>query len=133
MYRHGVIWRILAAVLLVGFLTVGGVALYRAGWANGYQAAALASASGGQSGTSPAPLYGTYGPGFFWPGFGFPFFFFPFGPLLGFGFLLLVFFLISRLFFRPWGWRRWGGPYGPGDWSRSPHGEQENKEGQTEK
>ncbi len=113
MFRHGFIWRLLLSLLLVAVLAVGGVALYRAGFAQGYQAAALTAGTSGQATAPAVPYYGV-APWGYGPGWGFPFFF-PFAPLLGFGFLLLVFLLIGGIFR---GGRRFAGPYGhgPGHW-----------------
>ncbi len=124
MFGRGVFFRIFVALLLLGVLTAGGVALYRAGWAQGYQAGALAAHSGGSGATPQVPYYG-YPPLGFYPGFGFPFFF-PFGPLLGFGFFLLFFFLIGGLF--RFGWRRQWQDY-PGRHNRTEREEPGNSEG----
>jgi hypothetical protein len=113
------LFRVLATLLLVAILIGAGVAVYQAGFSQGY---AQASITAGNQGTSPVM------PGFpyrYWwgPGFGF----FPFFPLFGlFFFGLFVFFLIRVLFFpRWWGYgRRWG-PYPPEDQDR-----QENRSGQ---
>jgi hypothetical protein len=120
MFRFGsFIVRLLLALVLIGLLVAGGTALYRAGWANGYQAAAVSAGNAGKAVTPPVPYFAYppayFGPGYFYPGF------FPFGPLLGIGFFLLVFFLIGGIF-RFAFYRRWagkygsGGPYGPGGW-----------------
>lgn len=113
MFRYGFLWRVLLALLIIGVLVGGSMALYRFGWAQGYQAGAVIS-NGGSSGAAPQLPYYAYPPRYFYPGFGFPFFFFPFGPLLGIGFFLLFFFLIGGLFRfgRP---RRYGWEGHPGD------------------
>ena len=113
MFRQGILWRFLLALVILGVLTAGGSALFRAGWTQGYQAAALEANANGSGGTAPALPYGGYFPYRFGPGYG-PFFA-PFGLFFGFGFFLVVFFLIGGIF-RLGGWRRWGGYYGPGDW-----------------
>ena len=125
MFYRGLFWRILLAVLLVGLLVVGGGALYRAGWTQGYQAAALAAGASGSEGAPVAPFYGVYPPGAFYPAFGYPPFFAPFGApfglCLGIGFFLLLFLLIGA-FFRPhrWGPHKWGGGPKHGDWQHGP-------------
>jgi hypothetical protein len=111
MFRFGFVWRLLFALLVIGVLVAGGTALFRAGWAQGYQVGALATAPGG-SGNAPAlPYY--YPPYAFYPPFGFH----PFGLFgLVFGFFL-IFFLFGGLF-RFLGWRHWAGHTGYGDWSQ---------------
>lgn len=127
MFRFGFFGRLLLALLIVGFLLAGGTALYRFGWAQGYQVGALATNTGSQAGAPQAPYYGFYPPMRFWPGY--PGFLSPFWPFLGIGFFLLFFFLVGGLF-RFWGWRRWGGYYGPGPWGPGygPHGERDWRE-----
>jgi hypothetical protein len=120
MFRFGFLWRFLLALLLLGLLVAGGSALYRAGFAQGYQAAALAANSSGSTGTPGLPVQGYYPYPYFWPGYGYPGFF-PFGPLLGIGFFLLVFFLIGGLF-RGFAGRHWAGHTGHGDWGHGPEG-----------
>ncbi len=138
MFRGGFLVRIFLTLLLVGLLVAGGVALYRFGWAQGYQAGALiaAGSTSGQGSTPgqaapPAPYYYPYAPWFYGrpfigPGFGF----FPFFPLFGLGFFLIVFFLVGGLF-RVWGYRRWHGGPGPGYWHHE--GEQPSGEKTEEK
>ncbi len=120
MVRRYVFLRILITLLLVGLLAAGGAALYRFGWAQGYQAGALVAAGStagqGSQAAPPAPYYYPYAPWFYGrpfigPGFGF----FPFFPLFGLGFFLILFFLVGGLF-RMWGYRRWYGGPGPGYW-----------------
>ncbi len=129
MFRYGMVWRVLLTLLLVGVLIGAGVALYRYGWAQGYQAGAIV-ANNGNRGSTPQLPYSGYPPYYYYPGFGAPFFFFPFGPLLGLGAFLLVFFLIGGLFrfgrYRRWGWQNH--PDRPGGWERREQPEQENKE-----
>ena len=113
MFRTGLLWRLILALLLVGVLAAGGMALFRAGWAQGYQTGAL-SAAPSERGVAPvAPPYYPY------PGYGFYPFFAPFGlfPLIGLFFLL--FFLFGGLF-RFGGWRRWHEHSGYGDWGDRP-------------
>lgn len=113
MFRRGGFFRFLLTLLLVGLLVAGGVALYQAGFGQGYQAGALAaSAAAGSDGTTHLPAYG-----YFWPpyaGYGIPFFN-PFGIFLGIGFFLFVFFVIGGLF-RFGAYRRWAGKGGPEGW-----------------
>jgi hypothetical protein len=112
MNRSGFLWRILLTLVLVGVLVAGGIALYRTGWAQGYQAAVLVAGGKGGNTTPALPFYGVYP--YSYPGFGFPFFA-PFGLCLGIGFFLLVFFLFTGLF-RFWGWRHWAHRSWPGQW-----------------
>jgi hypothetical protein len=124
MFYRGIFWRILLAVLLVGLLVVGGGALYRAGWTQGYQAAALAASANGSEGAPVVPYSGVYPPGAFYPVFGYTPFFAPFGLCLGFGFFLLLLFLIGGLF-RPHRWGphesgHWGGSHNHEDWQHGP-------------
>ncbi len=114
MFRRFILLRILLTLILVGVLFAGGAALFRVGWAQGYQVGIQTTNPGNSQVLPHTPFYGFYPP-YYGPGFGFPFFFFPFGPLLGIGFVVLLFFLIGGLF-RPWGWRRWGGYHGRGGW-----------------
>ena len=126
MSRKWFLWRALAALVCVGLLTVGGLALYRAGWSQGYVAGQLGG-EGEDVVAVPYPHYG-FGYGYVWRPFGFA----PF--LLGAGLLFLLFFAASTLFrllawkkmmaaggpwpvAAHWGrhWRRFGGPmpHGP--------------------
>jgi hypothetical protein len=120
MFRTGFLWRFLLALLLFGLLAAGGAALYRAGFAQGYQAAALAANSTGNAAAPNLPAPGFYPSPYFWPAYSYPGFF-PFGPLLGIGFFLLVFFLIGGLF-RSFAWRHYAGQPGHGDWGHGPEG-----------
>lgn len=111
MWRGSIVFRLLAAVVMIGILVAAGVMIFQAGQAQGY---ALAAANAGKElapqvpGQAPyfAPYY--YGRPYFgfWPHL----FFFPLG-LFFFG--LLFFFLIGGIFRRSM-WRHGGwGPYGP--------------------
>ncbi len=113
MFRFGFFWRLILALLLVGVLAASGMALFRAGWAQGYQTGALSAAPSGSEVAPRPPLYYPY------PGYGFYPFFAPFGcfPIIGLFFLLL--FLFGGLF-RPWGMRRWYGHPGYSDWGHGP-------------
>jgi hypothetical protein len=114
MYRTGLFWRFILALLLVGLLAAGGVALFRAGWAQGYQAGALSVAPGsGVGGTTPGVPFYPYLPYGFYP------FFPPFGIFAWIGGFFLLFFLFGGLF-RLWGWRHWAGGPGYGPWGRHP-------------
>ena len=118
-----IVFSIITTLVVLGLLILGGVALYNAGWSQGYGAASLAAsasstASGGQA-VQPAP--GVVAPGVVAPGYvapfyyGYPFyrpwFFGPWScifPILG----ILAFFFLLRLLFIPffgWGFhrRRW--------------------------
>jgi hypothetical protein len=120
MFRGGILMRIVFALLIIGVLSAGTVGLYRMGYAQGYQTAAITAqaddqGSGTEGGRVAPWAYGPmgYGYGPHWgPGFGF----FPFFPFIGLGFFLLFLFLIGGLF-RGMAYRRWGG--GPG-WGPGP-------------
>ena len=102
------IFRVLAAVALVGLLALVGVSVYNSGVSAGLgEAARLATASG-----NPVPVYAYPGPyvghgwGYGWGGFGF----------FGIFFWILGIFLVFGLLRAAFGRRRgggWGGP-GPG-------------------
>lgn len=116
MFRRGIFFRVLGALLFLALLAVGGVAIHRAGMAQGCALGVATAVESGElpEGTLPnnpmqmmpymygRPFGGWYGHGFH-----------PFG---GFGFIfplffgLLFFMFIMRMIFRPmWGW---GGPHG---------------------
>ncbi|HMD90917.1 MAG TPA: hypothetical protein VKF38_17305 [Anaerolineaceae bacterium] len=126
MFRFSTLWRILMILVLVALLAGAGTALYHAGLAQGYQAGVAAAAKTGSGTTPQLPYYGYgYPPFGFYPGIGYPGFFPFFGPLIGIGFFLLIFVLISGVFRfafrRHWAGRGdWG--YGPGPWGQGPHG-----------
>ena len=132
MFRFGILWRILMVLVLVALLVGAGTALYRTGLAQGYQAGIVAAGKIGGAPTTPTtpqlPYYGNgygYPPFGFYRGFGYPGVFPIFAPIIGIGFFLLIFFLISGLF--RFGFRRhWAGRgdwgYGPGPWGQGPHG-----------
>ena len=111
MFRFGFLFRFLLALLIIGGLVAGGVAIYRLGYAQGYQTSALLSNKTTAPAAPVAPYYGYPIMPYFWPGFGFPFFF----PLLGIGFFLFFFFIIGGLF-RFGMHRRWAHGSGPGHW-----------------
>jgi len=128
--RGSLVFRILAALLVIGVVVAAGVLLYRAGFSQGFL-------QGGAAVQGDAPLdnpgfpftYGFRGmyPGFLWPHFGF----FPFFGFCLFGLLLLFFF---GWVFRP---RFWGRPH-PGGWHRygpywgAPPEEKDRPEGQAQ-
>jgi len=115
--------RTVVALVVVGLLIVGGLALYRTGWSQGYVAGQLA-AEGEDIATAPYPRYG-------FGHMGRPFGFTPF--LFGAGLLFLLLVVAGQFFRllawrkvmagRPWPmaahwgrhWRRFGGPmpHGP--------------------
>jgi hypothetical protein len=126
MFRFGILWRILMILVLVALLVGAGTALYRAGLAQGYQAGIVAASKTGSAPTTPQlPYYGYgYPPFGLYPGFGYPIGFPFFGPLIGIGFFLLIFFLISGVFrfaFRRHGANRGDWGYVPGYWGHGPH------------
>jgi hypothetical protein len=104
--------RILAAILLVAVLAIGGVIIATTAYQAGLSTAVTtASASGAVVAPVVVPAYG-YGYGFGWhPGFGL------FGFLGALFFLFIVFALVRAIFWRGGPGRRggWGG-YGPGGW-----------------
>jgi len=138
MFRFGFLFRILLALLIIGGLVAGGVAIYRLGWAQGYQASALLSNKSGTA-VQPAlpgmPYYGYpmmpyYG---YRPGFGFPFF-----PLIGIAFFLFFLFIIGGLFrfgmHRHWaqaqaGHGPWEGRGGPWGWHDKEPGKGQGEKG----
>ena len=114
MYRRGIFFRIVLAILLMVVIIGGGLAVYRMGWGQGYLAGtALASSEGLEAGLM-VPKFGghLYRP--FYPGFGFPFF----GLCFGIGFIFLIMFMVGGLL-KPWGRRRWGHPH-HGKWGSGP-------------
>lgn len=106
MFRRGVFFRVLGAILLLVLFVAGGFAIHRAGVAQGYAlGVATAQSETGELPDNPALMmpYMYARPFGGWYGYGFH----PFG---GFGFIfslffgLLFLFFITRLIFRPWGW-----------------------------
>jgi hypothetical protein len=108
-----IVFSIITFFVVVGLLILGGVALYNAGWSQGYGAASLAAstcstATGGQA-VQPAP--GVVAPYYYGYPFYRPWFFGPWScifPILG---IFALFFLFRLLFFPFFGWgfhrRRW--------------------------
>ena len=116
MYRGGIVVRIVLAITLVVVMVGGGMALYRAGWAQGYQAGTFISSGEGIESVPMVPQFRGLRQQPFMPGFGFPFF----GLCLGIGFIFLVLFLVGGLM-KPWGRRRWAGyPYYHSKWEHGP-------------
>ena len=116
MFRRGIFFRVLGALLFLALLAVSGAAIHRAGVAQGYALGVATAVESGElpEGTLPnnpmQMMSYMYARPFGWYGHGFH----PFG---GIGFIfpmffgLLFFFFIMRMIFRPWGW---GGPHGYG-------------------
>ena len=115
MYRRGIFFRIVLAILLVVLIVGGGMAAYRMGWGQGYLAGAATESSEGLEPGLMMPGFGgqLYRP--FYPGFGFPFF----GLCLGIGFIFLIMFLVGGLL-KPWGRRGWAGYPHHGKWKHGP-------------
>ena len=114
MYRRGIFFRIMLAILLVVVIIGGGFAAYRMGWGQGY----LAGAAAGSEGLEPGLMV----PGFgghlyrpFYPGFGFPFL----GLCFGIGFIFLIMFLVGGLL-KPWRRRGWASHPHHGKWEHGP-------------
>jgi hypothetical protein len=124
MFIRGGFLRFFFTLVLVGVLIAGGVALYQAGFGQGYAAGLTANTDHGTTAIPNLPAYG-YAP--FW--FGFPFFH-PFGIFLGIGFFLFVFFVIGGLLRFGGMRRRWadGGHFGHHPYWDRP-GENQPKEG----
>ena len=112
-HRRGfIVFRILAALLLIGLLAGAGVLIYQAGQAQGYALGVAAGANPPAEGVAPVPLYpGYYAPWFYRPHF------FPWGGIL---LALLALWLVGGLV-RMSVWRHWGmhrAGMGPGhDWA----------------
>jgi len=154
MFRNGLVFRIVGALLLIGLATVGGFMAYRAGVAQGViQAPAVATAiskaaENGQAAPIPPMMYGRgYGYGYGYPMIGHPFGFFPFGAICGSILFLFLFFGVMRMiFFRgmmhrgweghkhgPWG-RHWENGVPPmfEEWHKRAHGEKTEEESKKE-
>lgn len=98
MRRSGFFIRFILALVLLAVLAIGGMALFRGGWSQGYQAGVIAANSADGEALPVPPYYGGLVRYPYTPGFGFPFL----ACFLGIGFFLLVFFLFGAIF-RPWG------------------------------
>ena len=147
MFRSGFLFRFLLALLVIGGLAASGVAIYRIGWAQGYQTATILANKTAAPGTPAVPAVPYYGypygypmmPYAYGPRFGFPFIF----PLVGIGFFLLFIFFIGGLFrfgmHRHWAhagqghWEGRGGPWGSqgGEGKEPGKGQVEKGEGAT--
>lgn len=93
--RRNVVGAVIGTILTLGVLGAAGYAVYQIGYQNGLaETATEVVVRGG-------------------PHWGGPHFFPPFGFFFGFLFLILLFGLISRMFFWGGGRRGW---YGPGRW-----------------
>ena len=99
MRRRGFFIRFILALVLIAVLAIGGMALFRGGWSQGYQAGVIAANSAESEALPVVPFYGGLARYPYTPGFGFPLL----ACFLGIGFFLLVFFLFGAIF-RPWGW-----------------------------
>jgi len=110
MFRFGFLFRFLFALLLIGLLAVGGMALFRSGYTQGYQVGALAASAASKGTTPPLPAYG-YPPMGLYPGYGYPMYGSPFGLFFGIGLFVLFLFMIGGIF-RMMAWRHWAGAHG---------------------
>jgi len=104
---------LLAALIIIGLLVLGGLAMHRIGWTEGYKMGQLAAGSE-EGATAPYAPYGFGSSGLF--------------VTVGLLFLLLI---VMGKFFRFWAWKMVGGPWmmarGPkaARWARHwhrPHG-----------
>ena len=143
MFRNGLVFRVIGAVLLIVLVAAGSFMAYRAGVAQGViQAPAVATAiskaaESGQAAPVPPMMYGHgygYGYSIYGPHFGF----FPIGAICGSIFFLFLFFGAMRMIFfggmRHRGWEgRHHGPWGRHwengvppmfeEWHKRAHGE----------
>jgi hypothetical protein len=83
----------LAALIIIGLLILGGLAIHRVGWSQGYKLGQLA-AGGEKSATVPYAAYGFRYSGLF----------------LTIGLLLLLLIVVGKIF-RFWAWKTIGGPW----------------------
>jgi hypothetical protein len=117
MYKGFFVLRLIGSLVLLVALVLGGVALFNAGWSQGYMAGAALSAPAAAAPAAPVMPYGYYPHHMFFPGF------------MGFGLLLIPALLLGLvflaglrfIFFRPmmmWHGHHFGpmgpmGPFGP--------------------
>jgi len=126
MFRNGLVFRIIGAVLLIVLVAAGGFMAYRAGVAQGVmQAPAVATAiskaaESGQTAPIPPMMYDRgYGYGYGYPMYGHHFGFFPFGAICGSILFLFIFLGIMRMiFFRGMWHRGWEGHHMHGPWGK---------------
>jgi hypothetical protein len=123
MFRNGLIFRIVGALLLIGLAAFGGVMAYRAGMAQGISQAPVVAtaiskaAESGQVAPIPPMAYHGYGYGYGYPMVGPHFGFSPFGAICGsILFLFLFFGALRMIFFRRMWHGHWGHEHGP--WGR---------------
>jgi hypothetical protein len=113
MSKNWLLVKVLAALIIIGLLVLGGLAIHRVGWSQGYKVGQLAV--GGEEGARvPYAVYGFRYSGLF----------------LTIGLLLLLLIVVGK-FFRFWAWKMAWGPgmmaHGPmsAHWARHwrrPHG-----------
>jgi len=102
----------LAALIIVGLLIMGGLAISRISWAEGYKTGLLAAGLADGAGVPYIPGSRGFGvPGFWGPSFG--------GLIITLG-LIFVLFLVAGKFFRFWAWNA---AWGPGTMARGTKGE----------
>mgnify|MGYP003478868407 CR=1 FL=1 len=128
MFRKGLVFRVIGALLFIALLVAGGVMVFKAGEVRGVsQAPAVATAisqaaENGQVAPVPPMMYQYgygYGPGFYPHMGGFHHFgFFPFGICGSIFFLFLFLGIMRMIFFRGMWQRGWEG-HKHGPWSKN--------------